>query len=131
MCNVFDLNAGNKNSEAIVPTHAQVRLGATTDGLRPRGQFLNLNDDANPLKFETSLFHGRVVVRVKGATGAPSTPYFRGVKRKVSVHFEGRFKKRICVNNVVVVAEFERKFVKLPVLARMAVAKIHKVGYYC
>ena len=122
--------AGTQNSEHTLTTHmhAQVRLGSTTDGLRPSGQFLRLNDDANPLKFETSLFYGRVVVRVKDAAGAPSTAYFQGVKRKMSVHFEGRFKKRICTNNVVVVAGFERKLVKLPTVTRVVVAKLHKVG---
>lgn len=105
-----------------------VRLGATDDGLQPSGHFLSLNDDSQPLKFETPLFYGRVVVRVKDAAGAPPTKYFDPpVKRKMSVHIEGRFKKRICTNNVVVVTDFERKFVKLPPLAKLAVSQLQKM----
>jgi len=59
-----------------------------------------LNDDFNPIPFETAFFKGRIVVRVKNAENAPETTYWKGKARKFSVQVQGRFKKRLCSNNV-------------------------------
>jgi len=59
-----------------------------------------INDDTNPIPFETPFFKGRMVVRVKNAENAPETTYWKGKARKFSVQVQGRFKKRLCSNNV-------------------------------
>lgn len=59
-----------------------------------------INDDTNPIPFETRFFIGRMVVRVKNAVDAPETTYWKGKARKFSIQVQGRFKKRLCSNNV-------------------------------
>ena len=41
-----------------------------------------------------------MVVRVKNAENAPETTYWNGKARKFSIQVQGRFKKRLCANNV-------------------------------
>ena len=41
-----------------------------------------------------------MVVRVKNAVNAPETTYWKGKARKFSIQVQGRFKKRLCTNNV-------------------------------
>ena len=63
---------------------AQIRFVPDTPHLRPKGESFVLNDDSNPLEFETPWFKGRTVVRIKGAEGAMETNYFDGKKRLFS-----------------------------------------------
>ena len=41
-----------------------------------------------------------MVIRVKNAVNAPETTYWKGKARKFSIQVQGRFKKRLCANNV-------------------------------
>jgi len=59
-----------------------------------------VNDDTKPIPFETPFFKGRMVIRVKDAVNAPETTYWTGKARKFSIQVQGRFKKRLCSNNV-------------------------------
>jgi len=70
-----------------------------------------LNDDTNPIPFETPFFKGRMVVRVKNAVNAPETTYWKGKARKFSIQVQGRFKKRLCANNVRTGSYFKKRII--------------------
>ena len=65
-------------------TAVQIRLGTRNLDIQPRGECLSLNNDTQPIWFETKLFVGRMVVRVKDAENAPQTGYFDTNKRLFS-----------------------------------------------
>lgn len=101
-----------------------IRLGTSSLDIQPRGEYISLNEDAKPMWFETKLFVGRMVMRVKHAENAPQTRYFDSNKRLFSCQIEGMFKQRICTNNVYFVVSFPKR-IKFPDTAKIAL-KIHK-----
>ncbi|KAI9033301.1 hypothetical protein DFJ74DRAFT_601346 [Hyaloraphidium curvatum] len=75
-----------------------------------------VNDDANPLFFESEDFVARVCVRIKDFKGIspdgvarPSTPYFGTRKRIFSIQVQGRFTKPILADDLMFGGVFERK----------------------
>jgi len=61
-----------------------IRLGASAFKIEPCGEYIRLNEDNQPIWFETELFVGRIVVRVNRAENAPKTRYFDHNKRLFS-----------------------------------------------
>lgn len=66
-----------------------------------------------PFNFESSLFEGRALLYVAGLESTPKD-LFQGKKRKTHLIVQGKFKKRLEVDDVVTGQEFARPLKHLP-----------------
>ncbi|CAM9945118.1 unnamed protein product, partial [Ascophyllum nodosum] len=111
--------------------HGQVRL----DGHGPQSS-IPVNTDDMAVPFETPLFKGRLLMRVKGLTsGVPdqghgAQAYFRGKKRLVQCAVQGCFKKEMPFDRAYTGQAFQRPFTKVPAkwLVRSAFAVIRRLS---
>ena len=92
----------------------------------PHDAYFYLNRDTCPMPFETPLFRGRAVVRVRGAKDAPKTRYFDGKRRMFSIQVEGRFRRRILGDSVIFGAAFDHPVV-LPYGTSLVLALLHRI----
>lgn len=86
------------------PIYVQAGKGTTQCALRDKGQ-----DDSlpigTPIEFETDLFKGKILIRVKGvktstAVAGDLDQYFKGRKRVKQIVIQGRFKESFRVSDV-------------------------------
>mmetsp|Transcript_5958 Transcript_5958/g.15124 ORF Transcript_5958/g.15124 Transcript_5958/m.15124 type:complete len:313 (+) Transcript_5958:297-1235(+) len=70
-----------------------------------------VNNDVDPVCFDTPHFTGRAVVRVKDADTPASTTYFEGKTRLFSILVEGMFKQEWNGDDVLFGAVFDRKII--------------------
>ncbi|CAN0434464.1 unnamed protein product [Ascophyllum nodosum] len=111
--------------------HGQVRL----DGHGPQSS-IPVNTDDMTVPFETPLFKGRLLMRVKGLTsGVPdqghgAQAYFRGKKRLVQCAVQGCFKKEMPFDRAYTGQAFQRPFTKVPAkwLVRSAFAVMRRLS---
>ncbi|RUP45234.1 hypothetical protein BC936DRAFT_148445 [Jimgerdemannia flammicorona] len=95
----------------------KVSAGPTKDSLR----VLRVNDESHPIEFDSSLFTGRLVVRIRdfaGITPNGTEPirqldYFNNVSRRFSIQVEGRFKRPVSGNDLFFGNDFDQP-VKVP-----------------
>lgn len=66
------------------------------------------------IDFESTLFKGRAILRVKNCIKGGGGSYFKGRKRKFQMTIQGRFKRRLSMGSVVTGQEFDCRFKKLP-----------------
>ncbi|PNW84735.1 hypothetical protein CHLRE_03g156550v5 [Chlamydomonas reinhardtii] len=74
---------------------------------------LPANDAARPIRVETDIFRGEVVVLLRGLATTPED-LFCGRRRMSWVAMQGRFKAPLCLDSVVTGQEFARPFRRLP-----------------
>jgi hypothetical protein len=60
---------------------------------------LPINNAAQPIPFETSLFKGVAMIRIADISTSP-TDYFAGKRRKMQVCVQGQFKKPLRYDQV-------------------------------
>lgn len=65
-------------------------------------------------EFETSLFKGRAIIRIKNCPNAPETSYFDKRKRTMQCIVQGVFKREVPFEDVVTGQEFYRELKNLP-----------------
>mmetsp|Transcript_17365 Transcript_17365/g.20443 ORF Transcript_17365/g.20443 Transcript_17365/m.20443 type:complete len:455 (-) Transcript_17365:39-1403(-) len=76
--------------------------------------------NAEPVDFETSLFIGKVMIRVSNVPNTSSESqenmkeYFKNRSRTLQICIQGKFKKRICFNQVYSGQEFARPLKRMP-----------------
>lgn len=103
--------AGSKTQKPLKYGKLQVRFtpgSLLTKTAKPLN--LPINSEENPVLFETELFKGQVVIRVKDAEAEPSE-YFsaKGRTEKYSIQIEGYFKKELPGNEVLFGAAFDKE----------------------
>jgi len=104
----------------------QARLSPGVPKMLPHAAHFRINEDTRPLPFETPLFRGRAVVRIRGADGAPTTRYFEGKRRMFSIQVEGRFLRRIRGDSVIFGAAFDHPVV-LPYGTSLGLSLLHRI----
>ena len=124
------INSGRIDESVAPPNKVygklRARLSPAVPKLLPHDAYFYLNRDTCPMPFETPLFRGRAVVRVRGAKDAPKTRYFDGKRRMFSIQVEGRFRRRIRGDSVIFGAAFDHPVV-LPYGTSLGLALLHRI----
>ena len=81
-----------------------IRVGATLDSLQP----IQVNDDANPARIQTSSFDGWITVRIRDHPGAPSSNYFNNNDDLFCIQISGRFLQPCTADEIEFGNQFEQ-----------------------
>lgn len=80
---------------------------ALRNALSARHRTVPINDPSHPVEYETDLFEGRALVLLRHLPSSPSAP-FEGKRRTCFVAVQGRFKRPVRCDALVMGADFQR-----------------------
>eukprot|EP01117_Protostelium_nocturnum_P001162 TRINITY_DN1147_c1_g3_i1.p1 TRINITY_DN1147_c1_g3~~TRINITY_DN1147_c1_g3_i1.p1 ORF type:complete len:284 (+),score=102.28 TRINITY_DN1147_c1_g3_i1:226-1077(+) len=100
----------------------EVKVGTSINDLRA----IEVNEEGNPVFLDSPEFTGRMLVRIAEFNGnspkgsaIPTSPYFKGTQRCLSIQIQGRFKRQWTVDDLMWGNEFQSKL-NLPKLTGAA-----------